>query len=101
MTHPCRRILTISLALVAMAFTPFGLSARADDDGSSPASHNLQRVGHTDLLGRTAYQPTLHTIHGRVYLFVGHFGGTTLHGLPNGGTSIVDVTNPSDPNQVA
>ncbi|HET7184011.1 MAG TPA: hypothetical protein VFI82_04960 [Terriglobales bacterium] len=66
----------------------------------------MRLVGHADLLGRAAYQPTLHTINGRVYLFVGHFGGTTLpsgltlHGLPNGGTSIVDVTEPANPKQV-
>jgi LVIVD repeat len=60
----------------------------------------LYRFGHADLQGRTAYQPTLHTIKGRVYLFVGHFAGTTPAGLPNGGTTIVDVTDPDNPKQV-
>ncbi|HYL92915.1 MAG TPA: hypothetical protein VEW69_07135, partial [Alphaproteobacteria bacterium] len=92
--------LSIAVTLVAIAFTTFTVPARADGP-TEPVSHNMRRVGHADLLGRTAYQPTLHTIHGRVYLFVGHFGGTTLKGLPNGGTSIVDVTDPDDPNQVA
>jgi len=65
-----------------------------------PVSHDMRRLGHADLQGRTAYQPTLHTINGRVYLFVGHFAGTTPTGLVNGGTTIVDVTDPDDPKQV-
>lgn len=94
------------LPLLLAAVLAFSLTALAQRTGLGPASANMRLVGHADLLGRAAYQPTLHTINGRVYLFVGHFGGTTLpsgltlHGLPNGGTSIVDVTEPANPKQV-
>lgn len=92
-----------SLAVITtIALAIFAFPARAEQpDDVAPVSHNMRRVGHADLLGRTAYQPTLHTINGRVYLFVGHFAGSTLNGLPNGGTSIVDVTDPANPKQVA
>lgn len=97
------RRFTLSLAALAViTLTALSLGARADQPNDvAPVSHDLRRVGHADLLGRTAYQPTLHTINGRTFLFVGHFAGTTLKGLPNGGTSIVDVTDPANPNQVA
>ena len=89
--------------IVALALVAFSLAAWAGQPNDAfPVSYNMRRIGHTDLNGRTAYQPTLHTIGGRVYLFVGHFAGTIPVGLPNaglvnGGTSIVDVTDPDDP----
>jgi len=90
-------------SLAVLTFTLGALAAQPND--AFPVSHNLRRIGHNDLNGRTAYQPTLHTINGRVYLFVGHFAGTIPAGLPhaglvNGGTSIVDVTDPADPSFV-
>lgn len=90
-------------AIAALGLVVFSLAAWAGQPNDAfPVSHNMRRVGHTDLNGRTAYQPTLHTINGRVYLFVGHFAGTIPAGLPNaglnnGGTSIVDVTDPDEP----
>ncbi len=100
--HPLRSVLRqLTTATVAMALAAFSLSAWAvQPTDVAPASHDMRRVGHADLQGRTAYQPTLHTINGRVYLFVGHFGGTTKAGLHNGGTTIVDVTDPANPVQV-
>lgn len=96
---------TTYLALLLAAVVAFSLTALAQRTGVGPASANMRLVGHADLMGRTAYQPTLHTINGRVYLFVGHFAGTIPLGLPhaglaNGGTSIVDVTDPANPKQV-
>jgi hypothetical protein len=89
---------TVMLGLVALSLAAWA----AQPNDAFPVSYNMRRVGHTDLNGRTAYQPTLHTINGRVYLFVGHFAGTIPVGLPhagltNGGTSIVDVTDPDNP----
>jgi hypothetical protein len=98
-----RRSLKRSLAwaIAALGLLAFGAGARAAQPNDvTPASHNMRRVGHADLQGRTAYQPTLHTINGRVYLFVGNFAGTTKAGLPNGGTTIVDVTDPANPKQL-
>ena len=87
---------------MALGLAAFSLGARAAQPNDvAPASHNMRRLGHADLQGRTAYQPTLHTINGRTYLFVGHFGGTTPAGLTNGGTTIVDVTDPANANQVS
>lgn len=95
-----RRSVTRRLAgaIVALGLVAFSMAALA----AQPVSHNMRLIGHTDLNGRTAYQPTLHTINGRVYLFVGHFAGAIPVGLPNaglvnGGTSIVDVTDPDTP----
>ena len=61
--------------------------------------------------GRTAYQPTLHTQmykgQNHVFLYVGHFGNQPAIFDPTSGaselngTSIVDVTSPAHPVQVA
>ena len=90
---------SIALAVAALGIAALSTSAGADKPVTSPAaadSHNIQWLGHADLQGRTAYQPTLHTIKGRVYLFVGHFSGQTVNGEPNG-TTITDVTDPANP----
>jgi hypothetical protein len=93
----------LSLAIAALAMTALSIPAIADrPHDNAPDSHDMRRLGHNDLQGRTAYQPTLHTQNGRTYLYVGHFGGQTvlnpLTGVnePNG-TSIVDVTDPDRP----
>jgi len=98
---------SLVMAIAASAFAVFGSGAMADKPNNSSAdSHNMQWLGHADLQGRTAYQPTPHTINGKVYLFVGHFSGQSvlnpLTGVvePNG-TTITDVTNPATPKLVA
>lgn len=92
-----RALKPAALAVAALALAAASPGAFADKPNTaSPDSHNLQWLGHADLQGRTAYQPTLHTINGRVYLFVGHFAGQTVNGEPNG-TTITDVTNPGNP----
>ncbi|HEX7273395.1 MAG TPA: hypothetical protein VF420_14715 [Casimicrobiaceae bacterium] len=91
------------VAIAALGIVASSTSATAAQPVTSPAaadSHNIQWLGHADLQGRTAYQPTLHTINGHVYLFVGHFAGQTVNGEPNG-TTITDVTNPAQPVLVA
>ncbi len=97
-------------ALGVAAFTTVAIADKPNDVTAD--SHNILWLGHADLQGRTAYQPTLHTqmYNGQkhVFLYVGHFGNQppipdpTSGGAPeSNGTSIVDVTSPAHPVQVA
>ena len=65
----------------------------------------MELVGHDDLQGRSAYQPTIHQQRGRVMAYVGHHGGRARNPLTgrdeDNGTSIVDVTDPSKPRYLA
>lgn len=73
----------------------------------TPDAINMQLLGHNDLQGRTAYQPTIHKYlvgpsAGHTFLFVGHFTGQSVLNPITGvvepnGTSIVDVTSPTSP----
>jgi hypothetical protein len=59
-------------------------------------------LGHNDLQGRTTYQTTVHQYpNGKWYAFAGHFNGTMLNPMTGAnevnGTSIVDVTDPTNP----
>src|SRR5690348_276831 len=103
------------LALAAIGIAGSSIAAMAAQPVTSPAapdSHNIQWLGHADLQGRTAYQPTLHTQvyngQNHVFLYVGHFGNqppiadpTSGGALESNGTSIVDVTSPTHPVQIA
>ena len=62
---------------------------------------NMALVGHSDLQGRSAYQPIIINENGREIAYVGHHTGTAMNPLtgvvePNG-TSIIDVTDPANP----
>lgn len=62
---------------------------------------NMALVGHSDLQGRSAYQPVIHPQGGKWIAYVGHHGGSSVNYLtkkeePNG-TSILDVTDPKLP----
>src|SRR6202049_3713871 len=66
---------------------------------------NMELVGHSDLQGRSAYQPIIINENGREIAYVGHHTGTAMNSLtgaaePNG-TSIVDVTDPAKPKYLA
>ncbi len=98
------------LLVFATAFSMNAIAVKPND--VAPDRHDILWLGHADLEGRTAYQPTLHTqmVNGqkRVFLYVGHFGNQapiadpTSGGTPEfNGTSIVDVTDPRHPVQVA
>jgi hypothetical protein len=96
----------LRLGLAALAIAVFGGGTAADPGGVGADSHGLVWLGHADLQGRTAYQPTLHTIKGKVYLFVGHFNGQSALNPVTGvaepnGTTITDVTDPAHSNLVA
>jgi hypothetical protein len=78
--------------------------------GDPPEALNMRLVGHNDLQGRTAYQPTIFKQGGRYIAYIGHHGGSgdfakplnTLNGEAElNGTSIVDVTDPRQPKYLA
>ena len=66
----------------------------------------MRLVGYNDLQARSAYQPTIHQQGDRWIAYVGHHGGTDAVPKPVNpmtgqaevnGTSIVDVTDPAQP----
>jgi hypothetical protein len=62
---------------------------------------NMVLVGHDDLQGRSAYQPSIHHHGTRWIAYIGHHGGVSINSITrrveNNGTSIVDVTNVAHP----
>ena len=96
----------LTLALAALGIAAISAGAIADRPNAIvKESHNMNWLGHNDLQGRTAYQPTLQTYpNGKVYAFVGHFAGTMFNPITGvnetNGTSIVDVTQPTAPKYV-
>ena len=68
-------------------------------------SKNMDLVGYSDLQGRSAYQPVIHKQGNRWIAYIGHHGGSSLNTLTgkveDNGTSIVDVTNPKQPQYLA
>jgi hypothetical protein len=78
--------------------------------GDPPEALNMRLVGHNDLQGRTAYQPTISKQGSRYIAYVGHHGGSGDHARPHNalsgqgelnGTSILDVTDPRNPKYIA
>src|SRR5262249_25049681 len=75
--------------------------------GDPPEALNVRLLGHNDLQGRSAYQPTIFKQGGRYIAYIGHHGqnpGPTnaLTGQSElNGTSIVDVTDPKQPKYLA
>ena len=69
----------------------------------SGEAKNMQRVGHTDLQGRAAYQPNvIEYPDGRTIAFVGTHSGSAPNPLKGGvternGIMIIDVTDPANP----
>src|SRR5262249_31173774 len=105
MTVLLRRLslIVLGLALVSLGAGP--ASSQAPTRGHGAAAHRLELVGHDDLQGRSAYQPTIHQQGGRVIAYVGHHGGKARNPLTgadeDNGTSIVDVTDPAKPRYLA
>ena len=82
-----------------------GAGKALEEPGPKPAnqqsSWNMELVGHSDLQGRSAYQPIIINENGREIAYVGHHTGSMMNPLtgkdePNG-TSIVDVTDAANP----
>jgi hypothetical protein len=103
MTSLPRRLSEILLGLVVLAAGP--ASAQAPVRGHGADAHDMELVGHDDLQGRSAYQPTIHRQRGRTIAYVGHHGGRARNPLTgadeDNGTSIVDVTDASRPRYLA
>lgn len=102
--------LSVCTALIGSTCTepPKDLSSNASAS-SSTGSHsdkkNMRWVGHNDLQGRAAYQPTIHQQGGRSIAYVGHHTGQMMNPLTGvaewNGTSLVDVTDPRRPTYIA
>ena len=97
------------LALAAFAIL-FGVAASAQRQGGSGGeegadSRDMQLVGHSDLQGRSAYQPEIKKQGNRWIAYVGHHGGSAINPMTGKeephGTSILDVTDPKSPKYLA
>lgn len=97
-------LLAVSLALPgawAQDNERFGNNGKGNKHGQRAEAENMRLVGFNDLQARSAYQPTIQNQGGRFIAYVGHHGGSALNPLTgvveSNGTSIVDVTNPRNP----
>src|SRR2546422_474235 len=94
-----RRLSLILLGLVLVPLATGPASSQTPARGHGAEAHDMELVGHDDLQGRSAYQPTIHQQRGRFVAYVGHHGGRAPNPLTgadeDNGTSIVDVTDPA------
>src|SRR6266852_8253614 len=105
-------------SVTAQSYPPNGPTMPAVTLNGSPANRqpapkpanqqsawNTELVGHSDLQGRSAYQPIIINENGREIAYVGHHTGkmpNPLTGVVEGnGTSIVDGTNPAKTSYLA
>jgi len=93
-----------SMALIWSAGSEFGPpspGAAQSAPSASAAASNIELIGHDDLQGRSAYQPSIHRQGDRFIAYIGHHGGKAVNPLTGqvefNGTSIVDVTDPEHP----
>ena len=93
-------------AFAAVLFAGAAVAADAPKIGDPPEASNMRLVGHNDLQGRSAYQPTIHRQGDRWIAYIGHHGGTDDVLKPVNpvtgqaefnGTSIIDVTDAAHP----
>jgi hypothetical protein len=100
-----RRRSLIFFGLVLASLAAGRVSSQTPARGHGAEAHDMELVGHDDLQGRSAYQPTIHAQRGRVVAYVGHHGGRARNPLTgsdeDNGTSIVDVTDPARPRYLA
>ena len=95
-----------ALLIVGLLVLAGAANAQQQKVGAPPEASNMQLAGWSDLQARSAYQPTIHRQGDRWIAYIGHHGGTddiptpvnpmTGKAEPNG-TSIVDVTDPANP----
>jgi hypothetical protein len=78
-----------------------GTVANAQTMAGREEALNMRLVGYDDLQGRSAYQPVIQQQGDRWIAYIGHHSGRHLNpltGVEEGnGTSIVDVTDPANP----
>ena len=88
-------------AALAALLLALSCGAHAQDPAEGEEALNMQLVGYDDLQGRSAYQPIVHRQGDRWISYIGHHAGrheNPLTGEDEGnGTSIVDVTDPANP----
>jgi hypothetical protein len=84
---------------------PAAVVAAAPQPEDPLAAHDLRLVGQSDLQARSAYQPIVHNYGERRILFVGHHAGEALNPatgyIEKNGLSILDVTDPANPQYLA
>src|SRR5437870_13437485 len=99
MTLLPRQLSLIALGFTLVIFAAGPASSQAPARGHGAEAHDMELVGHDDLQGRSAYQPTIHQQRGRVIAYVGHHGGKARNPLTgieaDKGTSIGDVPDPA------
>ncbi len=100
--HGRRSPIFLGVALTALVAGP---ATSQTPRGHGAEARDMELVGHDDLQGRSAYQPTIHKQGGRFIAYVGHHGGKARNPLTgadeDNGTSIVDVTDPARPRYLA
>src|SRR5205823_9004346 len=78
-----------------------GSAASQTTSGHAAEAHDMELVGHDELQGRPAYQPTIHRQGARFIAYVGHHRGRARNPLTgaeeDNGTPIGDVTDPAKP----
>jgi hypothetical protein len=91
------------IGLFAFLVAPLERSGAEPQPSGAADSENMRLVGTDDLQARSAYQPTIdfNSAADRWIAYIGHHEGTAVNPLtgeeePNG-TSLVDVTDPQDP----
>src|SRR5438445_6823134 len=104
-TSPRRGASLAVLGLVLVSLAAGAASSQPTPRGHGAEAHDMELVGHDELQGRSAYQPTIHKQRGRFIAYVGHHGGRARNPLTgadeDNGTSIVDVTDAARPRYLA
>ena len=105
----CRVMAGAAIIAAAVMALPASAQTRkeAPKIGEPAEALNMRLVGHNDLQGRTAYQPTIVKQGARYIAYIGHHGGSgdfakptnPLTGQPElNGTSVVNVADRRLPN---
>src|SRR5256712_5591703 len=101
MPSSLQRLPLFLLGFVLLSLAAGPASSQAPARGHGAEGHDMELVGHDDLQGRSAYQPTIHQQRGRFVAYVGHHGGRPPN-PPSGAAehnrpSILAVTQPPRP----
>ena len=95
----------VPAAVAAAAVAVLAAGANAQDPREGEEALNMRLVGYDDLQGRSAYQPIIQQQGERWIAYIGHHMGRHLNPLTgeeeSNGTSVVDVTDPTNPRYVA
>ena len=94
-----RRTPSLLQLLITATVLMAGCASQGDRDAGAEDAQDMRLVGHNDLQGRSAYQPTIAHQGRRWIAYIGHHGDRKLNpltgALEDNGTSIVDVTDPA------